>query len=37
LFKSCFLIFVMLHVWKAKLSLNQTKAGKQIAVAKEAS
>jgi hypothetical protein len=37
LFKSCFLIFVMLHIWKAKLSLKPTKAGKQIAVAKEAS
>lgn len=35
LFKSCFLIFVMLHVWKAKLRLNATKA-KQIAMANEA-
>ena len=36
LFKSCFLIFVMLHVWKAKLKLYTTNAGKQIAIANEA-
>jgi hypothetical protein len=34
LFKSCFLIFVMLHVWKAKLKLN-SKPVKQIAIRTE--
>ena len=33
LFKSCFLIFVMLHVWKSKLKLNTTPA-KPMAIAK---
>lgn len=36
LFKSCFLIFVMLHVWKVKLKLNPSKAGKKIALTNEA-
>jgi hypothetical protein len=36
LFKSCFLIFVMLEVWKAKLRLNPMKEEKQIVLAKEA-
>lgn len=35
LFKSCFLIFVMLHVWKAKLKLN-SKVHEQIAIPSEA-
>ena len=35
LFKSCFLIFVMLHVWKAKLKLNSN-VSKQITIPNEA-
>jgi hypothetical protein len=35
LFKSCFLIFVMLHVWKAKLKLNE-QPGKPVALTAKA-